>query len=238
MRLDLYLKQQLNVASRNQAREYIKSHFVSIDGSIITKPSFNVVRQKVCLLQKNIFVSRAGYKLKYFLDDIKDINICLKNANVLDIGASKGGFTQALLSYDIAKIICVDVGSAQLDESIKANKKVQYFENTDIRDFKSNIFFNLIVCDVSFISLDKIIKYIDDIKFKQIILLFKPQFEVGKNAKRNKKGVVIDLLKIQKAKESFLNLTTKFNWKCIKSAISKKSGKNGSIEEFFYFEKQ
>jgi len=234
MRLDLYLKQKMGIQSRNKACEYIKSHNVSVNGDIITKPSFNITHQKVTLLEKNLFVSRAGYKLKYFLDDI---DICLKNANVLDIGASKGGFTQVILEYDIKKIVCIDIGSSQLDYKIKNNKKVNSLENTDIRNFKSNILFDLIVCDVSFISLNKIIKHIDMLRFKKIILLFKPQFEVGVNISRNKKGIVVDKNAIKQARDEFLDLTNLFGWRLIKNEISKKEGKNGSVEEFFYFDK-
>ena len=110
-------------------------------------------------------------------------------------------------------------------------------ENTDIRNFKSNILFDLIVCDVSFIGLDKIIKHINLLNFKQIIMLFKPQFEVGANINRNKKGVVIDKNAIKQARDEFLDLTNLFGWRLIKNEISKKEGKNGSIEEFFYFDK-
>ncbi len=79
-----------------------------------------------------------------------------------------------------------------------------FFENCDIRDFKSDISFDIVTCDVSFISILKIIDSINSLDFKNIIILFKPQFEVGTGVKRDKKGVVKDKNAILKAKENFL----------------------------------
>ena len=94
------------------------------------------------------------------------------------------------------------------------------------------------MCDVSFISLDKIINHIHLLDFKQIILLFKPQFEVGTNASRNKKGVVTDKRAIKQARDKFLDVVNTYGWMLIKSEVSKKEGKSGSLEEFFYFDKR
>jgi 23S rRNA (cytidine1920-2'-O)/16S rRNA (cytidine1409-2'-O)-methyltransferase len=191
MRLDLYLTKTFNIQSRNKACELIKSEKVKIDGSIISKPSFNVEENhKVEILEEDFYVSRAAYKLKYFLQELKYIE--LKNKNSLDIGSSTGGFTQILLENDVKKVTCVDVGSNQLHQRIKHNPKIEFFENTDIRVFKSDDIFEIVTCDVSFISILHIIEDINRLASKDIIILFKPQFEVGTNVKRDKKGVVKD----------------------------------------------
>ena len=86
----------------------------------------------------------------------------LKNKNALDIGSSTGGFTQILLEFDIKKVVCVDVGNNQLHEKIKKDKRIEFFENCDIRDFKSDISFDIVTCDVSFISILKLLLRISD----------------------------------------------------------------------------
>lgn len=102
MRLDLYLTKTFNIQSRNKACELIKSDKVKIDGIIISKPSFNVEQNhKIEILEDDFYVSRAAYKLKYFLEELP--NFILKNKNALDIGSSTGGFTQILLENDAKK---------------------------------------------------------------------------------------------------------------------------------------
>ena len=236
MRLDLYLTKTFNIQSRNKACELIKSDKVKIDGSIISKPSFNVEENhKVEILEEDFYVSRAAYKLKYFLQELKYIE--LKNKNSLDIGSSTGGFTQILLENDVKKVTCVDVGSNQLHQRIKHNPKIEFFENTDIRVFKSDDIFEIVTCDVSFISILHIIEDINRLASKDIIILFKPQFEVGTNVKRDKKGVVKDKTAIIKARQKFLDYTLALNWKLNYSSMSKLQGKDGNEEELFYFSK-
>ncbi len=95
MRLDLYLVENFEIQSRNKANEIIKSNKVKVDGKVISKPSFKIEDDsKVELLEEDFYVSRAAYKLKYFLDESP---IKIKNSDALDIGSSTGGFTQILL---------------------------------------------------------------------------------------------------------------------------------------------
>ena len=232
----MYLTTNFNIQSRNKATELIKSNKVKCDGEIITKPSFNVLDfHKIELLEDDFYVSRAAYKLKFFLQELK--NFDLKDKNTLDIGSSTGGFTQILLENEIKKITCVDVGTNQLHERIKYNDKINFFENTDIRNFESDEIFDIVTCDVSFISILNIIDAINTLASKDIIILFKPQFEVGSNVKRDKKGIVKDNNAIQKARDNFLNKTNILNWTLKYSNISKLQGKDGNVEEFFYFSK-
>jgi 23S rRNA (cytidine1920-2'-O)/16S rRNA (cytidine1409-2'-O)-methyltransferase len=236
MRLDLFLTKAFNIQSRNKAHELIKANKIKIDGSIITKPSFNVEEnQKVEILEDTFYVSRAAYKLKYFLDEIK---LDLKDLIALDIGSSTGGFTQILLEKNVQSVTCVDVGSNQLHEKIKHNSKIEFFENCDIRNFNSEKDFDLVTCDVSFISLHNILADIDNLSSKNIIILFKPQFEVGSNVKRDKKGMVKDKNAIEQARRKFLDATVLLGWILIKNSLSKLEGKDGNIEELFYFQKK
>ncbi len=235
MRLDLFLTKTFNIQSRNKACEMIKSHQVKIDGVIISKPSFNVEEHHhVELLEESFYVSRAAYKLKYFLDELQ---LNLTNKEALDIGSSTGGFAQILLENHIQKITCVDVGSNQLHPTLRDNQKIEFFEQCDIRNFKPNKQFEVVTCDVSFISLHNILNAINELASSQIIILFKPQFEVGTLVKRDKKGVVKDLKAIELSRSRFIEATQLLNWTLIKNSISQLQGKDGNIEELFYFKK-
>ncbi len=236
MRIDQYLKENFDIQSRNKASELIKAKKIKVDGKIITKTSLDVnENSNIEILEDDFFVSRAAYKLKYFLEELPNIN--LKNTISLDIGSSTGGFTQILLNNDVKEVICVDVGSNQLHEKIKADNRISFFENTDIRDFKSEKEFEIVTCDVSFISILNIIEDINRLANDKIIILFKPQFEVGTNVKRDKKGVVKDKKAIIKSREKFLDYTKLLNWELKYSSMSKLQGKDGNEEELFYFSK-
>lgn len=234
MRLDLYLVQHHNIQSRNKASELISSSKIKVNGNIITKPSFKVEENSdIEILEDIVFVSRAAYKLKYFLEEFSHIDI--KDNIALDIGSSTGGFTQILLEGDIKSVDCVDVGSNQLHETIKNDSRINMFENTDIRDFKSNKSYDLVTCDVSFISIHNILEDINRLASKKIIILFKPQFEVGKDVKRDRAGVVKDQKAILKERDRFISETVKLGWKLQEAKESQLEGKKGNIEELFYF---
>lgn len=243
MRLDLYLTQNHNIQSRNKASELIKNKKVTVDGKIISKPSFVVsAAHHIEVNIEGFYVSRAAYKLKYFLDDN---NINIENLHALDIGSSTGGFTQILLLKNVSSVTCVDVGSNQLHESIRKDKRIIVQENTDIRDFfkesteykTSDETFPLVTCDVSFISVLNIIEDINRLSSNKIIILYKPQFEVGREIKRDSNGVVQDEKAILQVRELFLEKAVRLKWNLQISQKSKLSGKNGNVEELFFFTK-
>ena len=234
MRLDQYLNKNFDIQSRNKANELIKANKIKINGIVINKASYKVEEDdEIEILEDDFYVSRAAYKLKFFLDELPFIE--LENKNSLDIGSSTGGFTQILLENNVSKVTCVDVGTNQLHERIKVNDKIVFFENTDIRDFKSSDIFDIVTCDVSFISVLNIINDIHRLSSKDIIILFKPQFEVGTNVKRDKKGVVKDKKAIQRVRDNFLNYCISLKWNLKYSSKSKLQGKDGNEEELFYF---
>lgn len=216
--------------------ELIKDGKVLVNGKTILKPSFFVEEDSsIEVNTEQFYVSRSANKLKFFLEEIKDVE--LKGLSALDIGSSTGGFTQILLESGVRSVTCVDVGSNQLHESLKQNKKIEFFENTDIRDFKSQKVFDIVTCDVSFISLNDILEDINRLASNKIIILFKPQFEVGKNVKRDRMGVVKNTHEIELATKRFEANCTAFGWKLIFKNISQVKGKKGNLEELFYFEK-
>jgi len=235
MRLDIYLSKKLGIQSRNKAQELIKANKVKVNNAIIIKTSYLVEEtDSIELLEDDFFVSRAAYKLKYFLEEI---NINIKNKRALDIGSSTGGFTQILLVNEVLNVTCVDVGSNQLHQTLRNIENITFNENCDIRDFKSDEKFDLVTCDVSFISIHNILSSINELSKDIIIILFKPQFEVGINVKRDKKGVVLDTKAISKARSYFIEESEKLHWKLQYSSQSKLQGKDGNHEELFYFKK-
>lgn len=239
MRLDVYLTENCNIQSRNKAYELIKAKKIKVNGHIVTKPSFQLEISddksdiKIEILEDKFYVSRSAYKLKYFLDELNDYK--LENKIALDIGSSTGGFTQILLENNVKQVTCVDVGSNQLHNDLKNDDRIIICENTDIRIFKSDILYDIITCDVSFISLHCILDDINRLASQDIIILFKPQFEVGREVKRDRAGVVKDKNAVRKARKRFIARTFALNWELIHSNESELAGKNGNSEELFYF---
>ncbi len=236
MRLDSYIFNQKLTDSRNRAKALIVDSKVSVDGKIIKKPSFIVEEfHQVEILQDLAYVSRAGDKLKAFLQRHRDISI--KDSYCLDIGSSTGGFIEVLLEFGAKKVVGVDVGSNQLHPKVRDNSRVESHEEMDIRLFKSDILFDVITCDVSFVSLEYILPSIDRLSARDIIILFKPQFEVGKNVKRSRRGVVKDEKAIMHALDLFEAHISTFGYTMMIKENSQIKGKEGNIEVFYHFQK-
>jgi len=235
MRLDQYLSKIDPSLSRNKAAELIKKGAVEVDGKSIKKPSFITHNtQHIKILSDERYVGRGAYKLKGFMENF---HIDATGLTCLDIGSSTGGFVQILLEYGAAQVYAVDVGTAQLHASLTSHPKVSVHENTDIRDFYIDADFKLVTCDVSFIPTTMILKEIDRLSTDKIIILFKPQFEVGREVKRNHKGKVKNQKIIDASIEHFITLAKDLNWSLIQYADSTLSGKEGNLERLFYFKK-
>ena len=152
----------------------------------VDKPGIKVLFDSKIIIKRrkdNTWVSRGGYKLDHA---ISCFNLNCKNIVALDIGSSTGGFTDVLLKRGAKKVYSVDVGYGQLDWKIRNNKNVFVYEKTNARYLDNTIIkdkLDAIVCDVSFISLKKVLPA--SIMFLKesgwIIGLIKPQFEIGRN---------------------------------------------------------
>ena len=161
----------------------------------------------------------------------------LAGVDVLDVGASTGGFVQILLQRGAKSVTALDVGSSQLSEILRRDPRVIVRENTDIREFASEKKFDLITCDVSFISLNLILKSLTSLAKSALIVLFKPQFEVGAEAKRNKKGVLKDEKAARAARAKFERLCAELGLATLHASACKITGKEGN-QEFFYLLKR
>ena len=243
IRLDIFLHKNGFTQSRNQSIELIKNGFVCVNGRIILKPSFLVDLQdsqnlaqdsQIKILKNDIFVSRAGEKLESFF---KNHSLNLSGLSVIDIGSAKGGFAQVALKYGAKSVVCVDVGSNQLDSHLRQNPKIRFYENCAIADFCTNQTFDFVLCDVSFVSLHHILPDIKRLCADKALLLFKPQFEVGKNVKRNKKGVVVDKNAILETLESFKTTLKANDFKVLCAESCAIKGKKGNEEIFIYIQK-
>jgi 23S rRNA (cytidine1920-2'-O)/16S rRNA (cytidine1409-2'-O)-methyltransferase len=238
MRLDHYLCQQHYTDSRSKAKALIDAKKVKIDGVIVTKPAFSIDVSnppEVEILQSHIYVSRAAMKLKGFLSDHP---VAIAGRACLDIGSSTGGFVEVLLEEGAASVTGVDVGSGQLHANLRNDPRVKSVEQTDIRDFQSDRAFDVVTCDVSFVGIGHILPDIDRLAKDDIILLFKPQFEVGKEAARTKKGVVKSTKVIEKAVARFEAESMAYGWELIEKRESRTKGKEGNVEIFFHFKKR
>ena len=249
MRLDHFVVQTYWF-TRNKAQQLIESGLVSIEEKIVTKTSFQVDWDEDVLLREEKcvhWVSRSAGKLDGFLNQLEawGVQIQIKGRKALDIWSSTGGFTQVLLERWIDHVDAVDVGTNQLHETIRNNPKVSSYEQTDIRTFhptiqSSNQFFiyDIIVCDVSFISLHEIVPHI--LRFSDsktdIVVLFKPQFEVGREYLR-KTGVPRNKEIVQQKIEEFEQLLN-HNWLIIQSKSLSTVIWEAGNEEWMIFLKQ
>jgi len=235
MRLDSFLVENNFIDSRNKAQELIKNSLVLVNSKVVNKPSYKVNSDdNISIKEHKYYVSRSAKKLELFL---LELDLDLKDKVALDIGSSTGGFTQILLENGVLEVSAVDVGHNQLHKSLKNNSRVKSYEGCDIREFNIDKKFDIVVSDVSFISLHNILSDVDRLAKRDIILLFKPQFEVGRNAKRDKNGVVVDKKAVDNAMIKFEDATKLIGWNIVKKSPSKVTGKDGNLEYCYYFVK-
>ena len=219
MRLDDRVKEIFNI-SKTKAQKYIREGIVKVDNKIITKPGYilkdlkDEEKYNIEIIEERnryIYVSQGALKLKKAVEEF-NLEKILKDNICIDIGSSTGGFTEILLENGVKKVYSIDVGTSQLDEKLKKNNKVISIENTDFRNIqidKENKFRNdnidTIVGDLSFISLKKIIEKIGEISPENMILLIKPQFEVGEDIARKYNGVIDDKKKHMEVIEDIIS---------------------------------
>lgn len=187
-RLDIELVRRRLVQSRSQAENYIKLGVVYVNNRVVQKAGAIVLQtDEIDVRAGGQYVSRAGLKLASVAETL---GVDFSGATVLDVGSSTGGFTDYALQHGASKVYAVDVGTEQLHPSLRADERIELHEKTDIRDFVPSGAVNIVVIDVSFISLREILPYVAKIvpSSAQIITMVKPQFEAGKNQVH--KGVI------------------------------------------------
>jgi 23S rRNA (cytidine1920-2'-O)/16S rRNA (cytidine1409-2'-O)-methyltransferase len=194
-RLDESLVLRKLVQSRSRARDAILRGTVWVNGTAARKPSQTVLDSDTLRVDDiaQRYVSRSALKL---LHGLQHFNIAPKGRSALDIGASTGGFTQVLLEQGAAHVTAIDVGHGQIADQLTSDVRVTIFEELNAKDLQRQHIsegVDLIVCDVSFISLKLALLAALDLvaKSSELIALVKPQFEVGREFV-GKGGLVTD----------------------------------------------
>ena len=185
-RLDMMLVASGLVESRAKAQRLIKAGHVRVDGETITKPSFMVKagHSELAVDKGDDYVSRGAYKLLGAFETFAGNGLTgPEGLECLDIGASTGGFTDVLLRGGAAKVVALDVGHGQLDPRIANDEHVIEMSGVNIREVEADDLPYrpaMIVSDVSFISLKKILPAAFPLLKKEgdALVLIKPQFEL------------------------------------------------------------
>jgi len=194
-RLDRFLVETGRVESREKAQALIMAGEVLVNGVKAAKAGQPVSPDTAIeILARPPYVSRGGLKLERALDHFQ---IHVEGLVCLDVGASTGGFTDCLLQRGAARVHAVDVGSGQLDWKLRTDPRVKVYEGINARYLKAEVIpepVDLIVCDVSFISVTLILPALAPLfraPVTQLVILIKPQFEAGKG-EVGKGGIVRD----------------------------------------------
>lgn len=235
MRLDVYLTEKGICRSRSAAQQLIKNGGVTVNGRLAEKNSLEVTNSdKVEFAEEKVqkYVGRGGQKLERA---VELWNLDLNGKTCLDIGASTGGFTDCMLQNGALRVFAVDVGSGQLDERLRDDKRVISLEQTDIRDFSFDGYdisaAEFIGTDVSFISLKLIMPHIYRLLSEggSAVALIKPQFEAGRGS-LSKKGIVRDEKIRLRCVEEIKQFAERCGFAVIGVEISPITGGDGNVE--------
>lgn len=239
-RLDVVLVQQGLAPSREQAQLLIKNGQVSLDGKVLSKPSFSVEPDAAFTITGTAlpFVSRGGLKLQRALEQFP---LSVEGKVCADIGASTGGFTDCMLQHGAKMVYAIDVGTGQLHPSLQADKRVRNMENTNIRSLTKDtlpVQPEFASVDVSFISLSYVLPVMREILAPgaQAVVLVKPQFEAGKG-NVGKKGVVKDPKIHLQVLRSVQRFVLENGFGLLQADYSPVKGPEGNIEYLYLLQK-
>ena len=230
-RIDRLLVERGLFNSRAKAQAAIAAGLVTANAEPVRKASEEIaVDAALSATPAHPYVSRGGVKLAAALDHF---GFNPKGRVCLDVGASTGGFTQVLLERRARRVYAIDVGRAQLHESLRGRPEVISFEETDIRACTPARFRetpNFVAIDVSFISLKLVLP--PALKLvahrTQVVALIKPQFEVG--PAKAKKGIVRDAALHAAVCEDISAFVTGLGWRVLGIIPSPIAGGDGNAE--------
>lgn len=233
MRLDQALVQRNLYTTRARAVAAIKSGLVLVNGVAAKKPSQDVLETDV-LIGGDLPYSagRGSLKLEHAL---RYFNIAPSGMVCLDVGASTGGFTEVLLRNGAARVYAVDVGTNQLVAELRNDARVVSLEQTDIRALPPQAVVDLVVIDVSFVSLVNIVDVLPQWGAKNIIALIKPQFEVPREVAAKYNGVIKSAEWHDWAIQHVVDAFEKCGFKSCGITTSPIQGGSGNTEFLAYF---
>lgn len=230
-RLDQEMARRGLVFTRSQAESYIKLRQVEVNNTVVIKPGQQVApSDKIVVQTLQQYVSRAALKLASVSDAL---GIDFRGRTVLDVGSSTGGFTDYVLRHGAVKSIAVDVGTDQLHPSLRANPCIELHEKTDIRNFTTDQNIDIVVADVSFISLREILPHVASLCTvqTQIVVMVKPQFEAAVSNLKHKGVIKNDTIRRQILRDFETWAEKKF--RIVRKADSDVSGAKGNVERFY-----
>jgi 23S rRNA (cytidine1920-2'-O)/16S rRNA (cytidine1409-2'-O)-methyltransferase len=230
-RLDQLTAARGLVASRSQAESYIRLGQVTVDGQIVRKPGTMVADEvdiKVTAAEQ--YVSRAALKLASVA---RTLHVDFRGRIVLDVGSSTGGFTQYALRQGAVKVIAVEVGRDQLHPSLRSDERIELHEQTDIRAFSTKENIDVVVMDVSFISLREILPHVATLcgPSTDIVAMVKPQFEASASSLKHKGVVKNDRMRRDILKDFEAWMQSRFI--TVDKADSDVAGARGNLERFY-----
>ena len=218
--------------SRSQAESWIRLGKVTVNDKVTTKPGvFVSPTATITLVAPQQYVSRAGLKLESVA---ALLHLDFKDKIVLDVGSSTGGFTDYALRNGAQKVYAVDVGTDQLHPSLRGDPRISLHEKTDIRDFTLTDAPDIIVIDVSFISLRDILPFIAKNLCNtqtQIVAMVKPQFEAGRQQLGSSGVIKNDTMRRTILKE--FELWARQTFMIIDKSDSDVHGARGNRERFY-----
>ena len=193
-RLDTELVRRQLVSGRREATELIDAGRILVNGAIASKAAHQVDPAVVVSGPPARFVSRGGEKLDAALEAC---GIDVTGRRVLDAGASTGGFTDCVLQRGATHVVALDVGHGQLHPKIRDDERVTVMERFNVRDMTIDDIggeVDVVVADLSFISLTLVVPALIGVcrPGSELVLLVKPQFEVGRRDVSKGKGIISD----------------------------------------------
>ncbi len=199
VRLDAELVRRGLAGSREQAAGLIADGLVSVAGATASKAATQITTDQPILVAEDTgprYASRGAYKLLGALDVFEPQGLDIGGRRVLDAGASTGGFTDVLLRRGVREVVAVDVGYGQLVWALQSDDRVRVLDRTNVRTLTREQIdgpVDLVVSDLSFISLTIVMPALTAVTDPagDIVLMIKPQFEVGRT-NLGKNGVVRD----------------------------------------------
>jgi 23S rRNA (cytidine1920-2'-O)/16S rRNA (cytidine1409-2'-O)-methyltransferase len=237
-RIDEVLVERGFVSSRSESKRLIIEGLVLLNGNTVKKSSTLIGEDDfVSIKEPKKYVGRGGEKLEFAL---KEFEVDPKDKVAIDIGASTGGFTDCLLKHNAQKVFAVDVGTGQLDLSLRKDARVVVLEKVNARNLTTKIILepvDLIVMDVSFISITKILPALKNLLKNNgiIISLVKPQFEGERGFLR--KGIIKDKELHTKILLNVIEQIRRIGFIVNKITYSPIKGGKGNIEFFFLIKK-
>lgn len=234
-RLDQTMVARGLVPTRSQADSYIKLGDVKVNGSVVTKSGYLVDDEhKIVLTAKEQYVSRAALKLASVAEVL---HLDFTGKTMLDVGSSTGGFTEYALRHGAANVIAVEVGTNQMHPSLRDDPRIELHEKTDIREFITDQPIDLVVADVSFISLREILPSVARLVSPKadIVVMVKPQFEAGASSLKHKGVIKNDRMRRDILKD--FEQWTKDRFVTVDKADSLIAGAKGNQERFYLLRK-